>query len=229
VLLHHGFGHADGWGGFPERLRAATGRTILAYSRLDCGRSDATSEDRPEDFFTSEADTILPALLESFGLRQACLYGHSDGATLALVMAKRHRHLVEAVIAEAPHVFAEARTIAGVRDMARRFDLDTAFRRKIARGHQHEARPFQLWQKLWLALDAANWSIERDVGNLDAPLLLVQGDNDPFGSLAHVKMVMARNPTARLKVVRGAGHSIHQTEASLPSAIATFLDALRGI
>jgi pimeloyl-ACP methyl ester carboxylesterase len=165
----------------------------------------------------------LPALLASFGLRKACLYGHSDGGSIALIAAARRDDLVEAVIAEAPHVFAEAKTIAGVRDMAGRFETDPAFRRKIVREHQLGARPFQLWCELWLSLGEANWNIGPDIGTSDVPLLLIQGLDDPFGSTAHVETVAAQNRQAVVRIVPNTGHSIHRTEASLPFTVAAFL------
>src|SRR4051794_36791164 len=39
VLLHEGLGSAGLWGDFPEKLQAATGTGVLAYSRAGYGAS----------------------------------------------------------------------------------------------------------------------------------------------------------------------------------------------
>lgn len=223
VMLHHGFGHVDGWGGFPARLHAATGRAVLAYSRRDCGRSEASDGDRPRDFLEYEANEVLPAVLSSFGLRRACLYGHSDGGSIALIAASRHPELFEAVIVEAPHVFAEPLTIEGVRTMAHRFETDARFRRNALQGHEHGARPVQLWRDFWLHPQMTEWTIAVAAASLRMPLLLLQGDRDPFGTPAHVWIAAERNPRAEINLLTGVGHSPHQTEAGLPGMIRNFL------
>ena len=226
VLLHHGFGHAACWGRFPQRLHSATGRPVLAYSRQDCGRSDVSEGPRRPDFIEREANEALPALLASLGCERVCLYGHSDGASIALVAATRRPDLVELVVAEAPHVVVEPVTRDGVRAMTARFDEDEAFRRRVRRGHDAGERPFRLWSGIWLDPDFARWSALDDLSRLQVPALLLQGDADPFGSRIHVDLVRAnsRGPVD-LRIIEGAGHAPHRTADLIPGWVAAALSA----
>ena len=87
VFLHEGLGSARQWKEFPARLSALTGCGFLAYSRWGYGGSDARPRPWPADFLEAEAATVLPALLEATGITRPVLFGHSDGATIALMYA----------------------------------------------------------------------------------------------------------------------------------------------
>lgn len=228
VMLHHGFGHCDSWGPFPQRLHAETERPILAYSRRDCGYSDASEGPRPADFIEREACETLPRLLASFGIARACLYGHSDGASIALLAAARYPELVETVIAEAPHVFVEDVTLAGVRAMTARFDADSAFRRRMTKGHRDGTRAFRLWSDVWSSPDFARWTIVPVLASLHVPALLLQGDSDPFGTRIHVDLVRANSPgPVDLRIIEGAGHAPHRTSGRIPAWVAAALQATK--
>jgi pimeloyl-ACP methyl ester carboxylesterase len=225
ILLHHGFGHADGWERFPEALRQATGRSVLTYSRAGCGRSEPGREARGVDYLEREACDTLPALMASFGLARACLYGHSDGATIALIAAARRPDLVEAVIAEAPHVMVELRTLEGARALTQRFETDPAFRRKLARSHDDPHCAFRAWSDIWLSPSFANWTIAPLLPAIRAPLLLLQGDADPFGSELHVRLAhdAATGPVTTY-LLAGCGHAPHRAETRIPGWVAALLE-----
>ena len=55
VLLHEGLGSLGLWRDFPERLVAATGWGVAAYSRAGYGFSDPADLPRPLDYMTREA------------------------------------------------------------------------------------------------------------------------------------------------------------------------------
>ena len=64
VLLHEGLGSAGLWGDFPERLQAATGAGVFAYSRAGYGHSTPAKLPRPLDYMQVEALDVLPKLLD---------------------------------------------------------------------------------------------------------------------------------------------------------------------
>jgi pimeloyl-ACP methyl ester carboxylesterase len=229
ILLHHGFGHADGWERFPQALRQATGRSVVTYSRAGCGRSERGRAASGVDYLEREACDTLPALMASLGLERACLYGHSDGATIALIAAARRPDLVEAVIAEAPHVVAEPRTLAGVRAMAERFDGSPAFLRTLARSHDDPHGAFRAWSDIWLSPAFADWSIAPLLPAIRAPLLLLQGDADPFGSELHVRLAhdAAQGPVTT-HLLPGRGHAPHRVEPRIPGWVAALLERQPG-
>ncbi len=50
VMLHEGLGSAGLWGDFPEKLQAATGAGVFAYSRAGYGASTPAKLPRPVDY-----------------------------------------------------------------------------------------------------------------------------------------------------------------------------------
>ncbi len=87
MLLHEGLGCVELWRDVPDRLAAATGWGVFAYSRFGYGQSDPTALPRPMDYMQQEALTILPQVLREAGIRQAVLLGHSDGGSIAAIYA----------------------------------------------------------------------------------------------------------------------------------------------
>src|SRR3981081_326400 len=83
VMLHEGLGSAALWGDFPEKLQAATGAGVFAYSRAGYGASTPVKLPRPLDYMHTEALDVLPKLLDAIGFRPGVLGGHSHGASVA--------------------------------------------------------------------------------------------------------------------------------------------------
>lgn len=228
VLLHHGFSHADSWDDFPRRLHAATGRPILAYSREDCGRSAASDGPRRLDFLEGQACEVLPALLASFGCTRACLYGHGDGASIALIASARRPDLVEMVVAEAPLISVEPSSLACIRATVARFESDEVFRRNVRRGHRDGDRAFRLWSDMWLNPAFASWSAVEDLVRLHVPSLLLQGDADALGPSSDVDLVRrhSRGPV-ELRTITGTSVAAHLKAKQIPTWVADALSITR--
>ncbi|WP_158922764.1 alpha/beta fold hydrolase [Acidisphaera sp. S103] len=87
VLLHEGLGSVALWRDVPERLAAATGLGVFAYSRFGYGHSDGVTLPRPMTYMQDEALVVLPQVLRTAGIQRAVLIGHSDGGSIAAVYA----------------------------------------------------------------------------------------------------------------------------------------------
>src|SRR3569832_2212972 len=108
VMLHEGLGSVGLWGDFPDRLQAATGASVFAYSRAGYGASSPVTLPRPLDYMQREARDVLPKLLDAIGFRDGILVGHSDGASIAALYAGGHQdHRLNGVVLIAPHVIVE--------------------------------------------------------------------------------------------------------------------------
>ena len=90
VMLHEGLGCLALWRDFPQKLAAATGHGVFAYSRAGYGGSEPIDLPRPLDYMSREARFSLPALLDAIGLTRGILLGHSDGASIAAITAGEH-------------------------------------------------------------------------------------------------------------------------------------------
>ena len=87
VLLHEGLGSVALWRDAPERLAAATGWGVFAYSRFGYGDSAAAGLPRPMTYMHHEAEVVLPEVLRVAGIRRFVLVGHSDGGSIAAIYA----------------------------------------------------------------------------------------------------------------------------------------------
>ena len=77
---------------------------------------------------------------------------------------------------------------------------------------------------VWLDPAFADWSLEVEAGMLQAPTLLIQGADDPSGTLAQIDRIeaCARGPVRRL--VLAGGHSPHLEHGPrVAEAVAAFL------
>jgi pimeloyl-ACP methyl ester carboxylesterase len=227
VLLHEGLGSVGLWRDFPRDLAAATGRRVVVYSRPGHGRSaPPPGGARTTSFFDREADVVLPAVLAALGVGAGpILVGHSDGATIALLHAARHD--VAGVVAMAPHVFVETEAVAGIEDAVRAFE-EGDLRERMARHHDDPDHVFRSWSDLWLDPRFWPWSIEADVAPLDAPLLLVHGARDHYGTVEQLDRIEAAVSAAGVqRLVVAAGHSPHLDQPEVVrDAVAGFVARL---
>jgi pimeloyl-ACP methyl ester carboxylesterase len=224
VLLHEGLGSVGLWRDFPQALHEATGRRVIAFSRFGHGRSDRPRAPRTPAFFHEEAHDVLPALLEQLDAPEPLLVGHSDGASIALVHAARHR--VSGLALLAPHVVLEESMVPPIRDTLREFE-EGELRARMTRHHDDPDAAFRGWCDVWLDPAMRDWSLEPDAEAVSAPTLLIQGADDEYASVEQLDRIEARvrGPVTRL-VVPG-GHSPHLEQAdAVVEAIAAFAEGL---
>jgi pimeloyl-ACP methyl ester carboxylesterase len=216
-MLHEGLGSVALWRDFPARLAEATGRRVLAYSRLGYGSSEPLHGPRGVDFMHREALHALPQLLEALGVRECVLFGHSDGASIALIHAARARRPVAAVIALAPHVFVERYALDQIA-AARRAYLEGPLRGKLARFHADVDSAFWGWSDIWLHPDFVAWNIEALLPDIPCPLLAIQGVDDEYGTLAQIDRIERGARTMRRLELAACGHAPHRDQ---PGAVLT--------
>src|ERR1700761_2407477 len=118
VMLHEGLGSAALWGDFPEKLQAATGAGVFAYSRAGYGASSPVTLPRPIDYMHVEALEVLPKLLDAIGFRRGLLVGHSDGASIAAIYAGGVQdHRVRGLALIAPHFIVEDISVQSIAEI----------------------------------------------------------------------------------------------------------------
>ena len=187
VLLHEGLGSGGRWGDFPDRLAAATGLGVFAYSRAGYGRSSASVMPRRISFMHEEARDVLPLVLDAIGLRRGVLLGHSDGASIATIYAGSVAdHRIGGLVLLAPHFFTEA---FGVAEIARMRALYATgdLRAKLARWHQDPDNAFYSWSGPWLDPEFRKWDITEELAHIRVPMLVIQGEDDQYGTLDQVE------------------------------------------
>jgi pimeloyl-ACP methyl ester carboxylesterase len=237
------------WRDFPDRLASAAGCGALIYSRLGYGASDPVRGPRPVSFMHGEALNVLPAVIERFDLQEVVLFGHSDGASIAVIYAGARprgfggplvlrsdlpspavagfakagallRRVVQApplrprpvraLVLEAPHVFVETICTEKIARIAEEYET-TRLRERLARYHgANTDSMFRTWTDVWLRPEFQRWNIHECLPAIQSPVLVVQGEDDEYGTLAQVDAVLTqvKGPAESLVLPR-CGHSPH--------------------
>ena len=203
VFLHEGLGSVAMWRDWPAEVCRATGRAGWVYSRRGFGQSDGIADVRGEpstrnglrcgrlapDYMHDEAWTTLPTLLQQLQIERPVLLGHSDGASIALLHASRFP--VQACVVMAPHVMVEditLRAIAQAREAFEQGDL----RSRLARYHANADCAFWQWNDAWLNPAFRDFDIRDNCRHINAPVLAIQGLDDPYGGMAQIEQIKGR-------------------------------------
>jgi pimeloyl-ACP methyl ester carboxylesterase len=188
VMLHEGLGSVGLWGEFPDRIAAATGIGVFAYSRAGYGNSTGAKLPRSTAFMNDEALEVLPRVLAAIGFRRGFLLGHSDGASIATIYAGGVQdHRVRGVVLIAPHFFTEEMGLAEIRRARKSFDSG-ALRERLKPYHADVDTAFFSWNGPWLHPDFQKWDIIDALGYIRVPILIVQGENDQYGTLRQIEV-----------------------------------------
>lgn len=211
VFLHEGLGSVSLWKDFPEQFCQAHGLTGLVFSRYGYGRSTPRphGERWPVDFMEQQAREVVPALLTELGLVKPWLFGHSDGASIALLLAACHGDALSGVIVAAPHIMVEEVSIASI-SRAREAYLAGPLRERLARHHADVDSAFWGWNDVWLDPAFRRWDIRDEVARIRVPLLAIQGEDDEYGTLEQVEGIARLVPQAQVLVLPQCGHSPHR-------------------
>ncbi len=223
VFLHEGLGSAGLWQDFPARVATATGRRALVYSRFGHGDSDPPPAERTPAFMHQEARDVLPRLLAAWDVECPILVGHSDGASIALIYAAEHP--VVALACLAPHVFVEEKCLVEIRRAKALYEREGR-RERMAAHHRNVDAAFYGWNDVWLNPEFKAWNIEGLLPEITAPVLLIQGDEDPYGTLAQINSVASRVRGPAERVVLSCRHAPHvQAPEETLTAVTRFVAA----
>lgn len=238
VFLHEGLGSVRMWRDWPALLCAQLGCAGLVYSRQGYGQSDPVPDVRGPsvqknglrqgrllpDYMHREAWEVLPALLHALGIARPVLLGHSDGGTIALLHASRFD--VRGCIVMAPHVMVEQVSLQAITQAREAFEQGP-LRQRLAPYHADVDCAFWQWNEVWLSPAFARFDIRGELSGIRAPLLAIQGVDDPYGTLAQIEDIAKAVPHTTLLTLPGCGHSPHRDQAdAVLGAVKTFMTQL---
>ena len=229
IFLHEGLGSVAMWREWPARVCQATGRAGIVYSRRGYGASEAIPDVRgagrlAPDYMHREAFEVLPALLRVLGIERPVLLGHSDGGSIALLHSTQFP--VAACVVMAPHVIVEEVSVRSI-EQARDAYLAGGLRERLARYHADVDVAFWQWNDVWLSAGFRSFDIRPDCRRITAPVLALQGVDDPYGTLRQVEEIAPTAGPFELEAIPACGHSPHRDQPERVTArIAAFLDAI---
>ena len=234
VFLHDGQGCVDTWRDFPAALVAATGCGALVYSRAGYGGSEASPGPWPVSFMHDEALAALPQVVAALGVRDGFLVGHSDGASISLIYAAAGAGAgaaggwLRGMALEAPHVSVEPVCLESIAKLPGLYRQPDLWRRMVRHHGANAQGCSESWMEVWLRPEFRSWSIEDLLPRVRCPVLAIQGEQDPYGTLDQLRTVAAgcAGPTEALVLPR-CGHTPHrqQRDATL-AAMSGFLRRL---
>ncbi|MGB8061254.1 MAG: alpha/beta hydrolase [Candidatus Sulfotelmatobacter sp.] len=220
VFLHEGLGSVSHWKDFPARVCKATGCPVTVYSRYGSGNSALLTEPRPVRYMHDEALAVLPDLLAQLQIENPILIGHSDGASIAIIYAGAHDN-ARGLVLLAPHVFVEDLSVASIAQAKIQFET-TKLPENLARHHRDAAKTFWGWNEIWLHPEFRNWNIEEYLPRITCPVLVIQGMDDQYGTMAQVEAIR-RQVAGKVEVV-ALENCRHSPQRDQPEAV---LEAIR--
>ncbi len=228
VFLHEGLGTITTWRDTPAVIAQATNTPAFVYARPGYGGSSPVALPRPLTYMHDEA-ARLPALLAAANIHDVVLVGHSDGASIAIIAAGAELVVApRAIVAIAPHVFVED---ISVESIARAADAyRTGLRDKLARHHTDVDNAVWGWNRAWLDPAFRSWDLRMYLPRITAPMLVLQGDRDEYGTRAQVDAI-ATSTGGRVEVawIDGAGHApFRDAPDRVHDRIARFVADVRG-
>jgi pimeloyl-ACP methyl ester carboxylesterase len=198
------------WKSFPALLCEMTGCPGVLYDRLGYGLSSSLLRRRTPHYMHDYALQELPLLLQSVIPDSShIIVGHSDGGSIGLIYGAARPQGLMAVITEAAHVFVETETLMGVKVACR--DWEKGKLKGLTRYHGQKAESvFRAWSETWLSEDFFHWNIESMLPDINVPLLVLQGDDDEYGTLAQVKSIMKYSSgRSESEIIERCGHVPH--------------------
>jgi pimeloyl-ACP methyl ester carboxylesterase len=209
VMLHEGLGSVSMWKDFPRQVQETTGLGVCVYSRWGYGQSDPF-HDYPRDvnYMTPEAQVALRELLAALEIDRPILFGHSDGASIALIYAGSDLSPAPlGVIAMAPHVFVEQVTTNSIAQARVAYEME-GLKAGLAKYHDDVDSAFYGWNTIWLLPQfIEGWNIEHYVEHIRCPITVIQGADDEYGTEAQYNSIKDRSGgRADIVVLPGCGH-----------------------
>jgi len=232
VLLHGGWGY----GFYPhDDAIAKLDRRFVIPDRTGYGGSPHVKELPPRFHLAAAIET--ERLLDALAIRRPVLWGHSDGAVIATILALRDPVRYAGIIVEAIHLDRE-------KPRSRDFFLQMinnpdAFGERVTRklaeehGEDYWRTIIRAGGRAWRDIAATPQEdfYEHRLHELRVPMLVVHGVDDPRTEPGELDRIRGDVPTARIEMIEGGGHSPHSTRATAAQVTAIvdgFLGSLPG-
>jgi pimeloyl-ACP methyl ester carboxylesterase len=227
VILHGGWGYE--FYPYTDAIAELPNRFVIP-DRTGYGKSSHIDALQPT--FHAAAAVETEAVLDALGLSRCVLWGHSDGAIIAAILALRRPARYRGIILEALHLDRQKpRSREFFRGMAENPDaLGEGVTSKLAAAHGagYWRTLIRAGGKAWLDIAATPKDdfFQQRLGELAVPTLVLHGRDDPRTEPGELDRI---RPLARIEVIEGAGHSPHSERASAARCTAIVRDFLASL
>jgi pimeloyl-ACP methyl ester carboxylesterase len=229
LILHGGWGYA--YYPFDTQVAALPDHRIVIPDRTGYGRS-AHIRELPARFHHAAA-VEHEALLDALAIERCAIWGHSDGAIIALIMAQRRPERVARVIVEAVHLErAKPRSRAffvQMRDAPDAFGDKVVARLAGEHGDDYWRTVLHFGGTAWLDIAATpdDDFYDRRLGAIACPVLALHGADDPRTEPGELDRLTREIAGATIHWIAGAGHAPHSERNARDEATAVGARFLR--
>ena len=105
----------------------------------------------------------------------------------------------------APHVIVEPESVQAI-EAAREAYLHGNLRERLSRYHDDVDSAFWQWNDVWLSPGFRNFDIREDCRRIQAPVLAIQGRQDPYGTLQQIEDIRPDHGRIERCVLEHCGH-----------------------
>lgn len=229
LILHGGWGYE--FYPFDAQLAALDDRRVVIPDRTGYGRSPRIAA-LPRRFHHAAA-LEHEAMLDALGVARCAIWGHSDGAVIAAIMALRRPARVAAVVLEALHVDrGKPRSRAFfemMRDDPDGFGPRVAARLAAEHGDDGWRAVLGAGGRAWLEIAATpdDDFFEHRLHELAVPALILHGADDPRTEPDELDRIARALPGAAIHSIAQGGHAPHSERAVQAEATAIAAGFLR--
>jgi pimeloyl-ACP methyl ester carboxylesterase len=200
ILLHGGLGHSGNWGFQVPALVRNDYRAIVIDSR---GHGRSTRDARPYMYELMASDVL--AVMDELHMEEAAVVGWSDGACVALILAKKAPARVAGVF-----YFGCNMDPSGVKQIIEPMPiLDRCLSRHAKDYARLSATPDQFKpfaEAVGLMMKTQPNYSARDLAEISVPVVIVQSERDEFIKREHAEYLARSVPNAEFVILHGVSH-----------------------
>lgn len=213
VMMHGGLDCITTWKDLPQALAEASGCPVLAYDRWGYGRSERLVGGRELGYRREEAGPVLGEVLRHFGIRQALMFGHSDGGAMSVLAAAAHPGRVCGVLACSPTIAIDQFMVDAMSGARRAFEHE-GLRDKLKRHHGDNIDTmFWGWYEPWASPGALQWDMSAEIAAVRCPVAALFGSDDEYGwRPSAISLIQNGRMPLEVTVLPAVGHHPQQRE-----------------
>ncbi|HKP87195.1 MAG TPA: alpha/beta hydrolase [Blastocatellia bacterium] len=235
VFLHGGWGYEV----YPfDRQVETFGKDcrIVIPDRTGYGRSMRINS-LPVDFHRRAAREMM-SFLDALDMEGAILWGHSDGAVIAMMMALQSPHRFAGIILEAFHYYRDKPGSKGFFETMSESPemLGGRVTKVLAEDHGED-----YWKELivinglaWLGIAEQSARPKQDLYDgklreLSVPTLFLHGSDDPRTEPGELDAVREELKRAEMRIIQGGGHAPHSQKSVADECNRIAAEFMRGL
>ncbi|TGD58477.1 alpha/beta fold hydrolase [Flavobacterium humi] len=211
IFLHDSLGCIELWRDFPQKLGEMSSCNVLVYDRQGYGKSCPFTQAGRDNYYIEREADILAELLDYWAIEKAILFGHSDGGSIALIAAAKYPAKITGILTEGAHVLVEDVTLNGIREAIQLYQT-TDLKTKLEKYHGDKTEAmFWAWASTWTSNTFKSWNIENFLPFIQCQSLIMQGENDEYGTLEQVAKITAQTKgDASAFIIPAIQHTPHK-------------------